>query len=442
MRLIFILLWSVLFLFGVPRAEELTFVYSVDIGGHVATLSKIEAFARGVRKGGRPTLLFDGGNALSSVEGAYKHPRHSSLSVHLMNQAGYNGWFVGYADASREGFSSYAATANFPAVASNLHRPETGRPPLQVQPIAVVRAGRARIGLLGVTPQAEGFATGSPIQAAQYHVRLLAPRCDLIVALSNLPRDEADRLGEIEDLDVVLNRSPGETVWVQSGSAYVAHVGAQLAGIDLTYEGRSVTGGSINEIDIEGLGPAPTRLPGWSMMVEGQPVSLTEEIGRSSGGFIHAAVGYLIADVMRQAAGTDLGLVSVGHVGVGPPSGGITPDRLIDMYPFDANVGVATLKGAALRELLSLSDIGELMFYPSGGVLVYERQQSGGTTLDILIGGSPIVDKKDYTVAVETNVTMPARVRVTETSVLDAIATKVRTSPTIRGVVDARIQKR
>ena len=154
-------------------------------------------------------------------------------------------------------------------------------------------------------------------------MRLLAPRCDLIVALSNLPRDEADRLGEIEDLDVVLNRSPGETVWVQSGSAYVAHVGAQLAGIDLTYEGRSVTGGSINEIDIEGLGPAPTRLPGWSMMVEGQPVSLTEEIGRSSGGFIHAAVGYLIADVMRQAAGTDLGLVSVGHVGVGPTSGGI-----------------------------------------------------------------------------------------------------------------------
>ena len=64
MRVILIIL--VALLAGAPDsaiAKDLTLVYSVDIGGDVALVSKISAFARGVREGGRPTLLVDGGNA-------------------------------------------------------------------------------------------------------------------------------------------------------------------------------------------------------------------------------------------------------------------------------------------------------------------------------------------------------------------------------------------
>lgn len=136
MRVILIIL--VALLAGAPDsaiAKDLTLVYSVDIGGDVALVSKISAFARGVREGGRPTLLVDGGNALSPAESVYVHRRHGSLSVHLMNEAGYSVWFAGKGDASRDGFSTFAATAEFPVVATNVHRPETGRPPLQVQPV-------------------------------------------------------------------------------------------------------------------------------------------------------------------------------------------------------------------------------------------------------------------------------------------------------------------
>lgn len=222
------------------------------------------------------------------------------------------------------------------------------------------------------------------------------------------------------------------------------HVGSRLAGIDLSYEAGAVTNGSVSEVDLDGLArPGGVDLTDWFVTIEGQPVSLSSPIGQSSGGFMHAATGYFIADVIRKAAGTDLGLVSVGHVGQGPDEGPVTPIGLIDIYPFDSEVGVATLKGLQLRELLRLTEIGELMFYPSGAVVVYERQPEGVAALvEVLVGGNPLEDRKDYTVAVETVMPISGRVRQTGTTVRDAVARAIRTSASLKGVVDGRIQKR
>lgn len=430
---------------GSSIAAELTLIYSVDVGGEAASLAQIGAFSKGVREGGRPTLLVDGGNALSPVEEAYVSRRHSSLSVHLMNRAGYDLWFAGHRDASRDGFSTYAATADFPVIATNLHRPETGRPPLQVQSLTVVRAGRSKVGVIGLSATMEGYTVGDPISAARYYIPLLDSQCDLIVAITDLTREEVSRLAKVEGLDVVLNRTPGETAGEAiEGEAFVAHIGSRLAGIDLSYEAGSVTNASVSEVDLDHLPEAAGfDLSDWSVTIEGQPVSLSSPIGQSSGGFTHAATGYYISDVIREAAGTDLGLVSVGHVGQGPGKGPVTPSDLIHIYPYEAKIGVATLKGIQLRELLSLSEIGELMFYPSGAVVVYERpSESVGTLIDILVGGMPLEDRKEYTVAVETGVHFPGRVRATDTSVRDALAGAIRISPSIKGVVDGRIQKR
>ncbi len=440
----FLALWIWMAVVGHAAADELTLVYSVDIGGHVASLSKIRAFAQGVRQGGRPTLLIDGGNALSPVERAFVHPQHGSLSVHLMNRAGYDTWFAGHVDAARDGFSAFGATADFSVLGSNLHRSGSGRPPLHVQPLSIVRAGKARVGLIGLASQIAELTVGDPIAAARYYVPMLAPRCDLVVAITVLTPANVTRLAEVQGLDVILNRLPGETIGRSVGEVFVAQIGGRLAGIDLSYDEGKVTDGSLNAVDLDALEPAVENdLDEWSVTVEGQPVSLDATIGRSSGGFVHSAVGYLIADVLRESAMTDLGLVSVAHVGQGPDDGAITPAELIELYPFDSEVGVATLKGGQVRDLLSLSEIGELMFYPSGAVVVYEQVPQGvGQLVDVLIGGTPVEDRKDYTVAVETKVAIPARVRATGVQVRDALAKAIRTAPSLRGVVDGRIQKR
>jgi 2',3'-cyclic-nucleotide 2'-phosphodiesterase (5'-nucleotidase family) len=186
---------------------------------------------------------------------------------------------------------------------------------------------------------------------------------------------------------------------------------------------------------------------GWSAELEGEPVSLGTVIGVSEGGFqaaLTSPFGYFVADLIRASAATDCALVKADHFPSDFVTGEISVYDLYQAYPLLFTVGVANIKGEELQRLLALGD-GKLPFYPSGIDAVYSQGEGG--LIESTIGEVSIDPRVDYTVAIELGASSDdalsgAHVRDTGARVLDLIGQHVRTSDSVKGVVDGRIQKR
>jgi len=66
-------------------------------------------------------------------------------------------------------------------------------------------------------------------------------------------------------------------------------------------------------------------------------------------------VGNLFADIMREAAGTDIALLHVGSLRKDIPEGPVSRADLLDVYPFIDTVDTLQITGAQLREVLEQS---------------------------------------------------------------------------------------
>ena len=117
---------------------------------------------------------------------------------------------------------------------------------------------------------------------------------------------------------------------------------------------------------------------------------------------------------------------------------------LYTAYPMPFTVGVLSLKGQELMRLLQLSE-GNLRYVPSGITAVYSQEEDG--LVEASIAGKPIDPRVDYTIAVEMGALagdLPegTRARDTNARVRDLLGKHVRTSGSVKGVVDGRIQRR
>ncbi|MCV5245574.1 5'-nucleotidase C-terminal domain-containing protein, partial [Escherichia coli] len=66
-------------------------------------------------------------------------------------------------------------------------------------------------------------------------------------------------------------------------------------------------------------------------------------------------VGNLVADMMREAAKADVGMISSGSIRVDLNKGPVTMENVMDLFPFTDKLSVVKLNGAQLKELLEYS---------------------------------------------------------------------------------------
>lgn len=441
-------------LLAVPSAaENLSLLASRNLGGDVGRILGVGKVSSAVRGGGGQSLLVDLGGALSPSENAFTHRRESSLTVDLMNDAGYAAWFLSGRDLLwAEQLTRFLRRTDFPVLAANLHRAETGRHLFQVQPYTVLRVGGRRIGLLGLAEPAAGAFTADPVEAARYYASLIRPRSDLVIAASAAGPETDVAIAGVEGVDVVVGvDAEGRVAQVDGGWLVSTDETGILWGIDLTLTDGRVTEVVANQIDVPDADRARVNeaMLGWTAEVEGEPVSLATVIGVSEGGFqaaLTSPLGYLVADLMRGAASTDGALTRSNHFPDDFVTGDVTVHDLFRAYPLPFTVGVVNLKGAHLLELLALSD-GELMYYPSGINVVYGTSEDGPGPVAATIGGKPIDPRVDYTIAVEHGASRrgplgAARVRDTGMKVRDLLGRHLRTAGPVKGVVDGRVQRR
>ncbi len=440
-------------LLGSVQSESLSILASRNLGGDVSSFLGVGKIAATLKGNQVPSILIDLGGALSPSEQTFNHRRNGSLTVDLMNKAGHSAWFLAGRDLVwLNQLTFFLRRTDFPVLAANLHRPETGRHLFQVQPYTVIRSSSKRIGLIGLTERTDGVLASDPVSAAKYYATILDEISDLVIVVSSAgPATDQVIVESVPAVDLVIGEGSENRVTQIDSSGWVIVIERLdgLCGIDLTIQDGVITDAATNTISIPQVTHEAIQqaFVGWTADLEGEPVSLGTVIGHSDGGFqaaLTSPLGYLVADVMRKAAATDGALVRTDHFPADFVTGDVTVYDLYRAYPLPFTTGVLSLKGQELTRLLQLVD-GNLRYIPSGISAVYSQNDAG--LVESSIGGKPIDPRVDYTIAVEMGALsgdLLAGIRAKDTGALvrDLLGKHIRTTGSIKGVVDGRIQRR
>jgi 2',3'-cyclic-nucleotide 2'-phosphodiesterase (5'-nucleotidase family) len=443
----------VLALSGSVQSESLSILASRNLGGDVSRILGVGNIASTLKGNQVPSILIDLGGALSPGEQTFNHRRNGSLTVDLMNKAGYAAWFLAGRDLVWSNqLTRFLRRTDFPVLAANLHRPETGRHLFQVQPYTVIRSSSKRIGLIGLAERTDGVLASNPVSAAKYYATILDEISDLVIVVSSAgPEIDRAIVESVPAVDLVIGEGTENLVTHIDSTGWVIAIERLdgLCGIDLTIQDGVITDAATNAISIPQVTHEAIQqaFVGWTADLEGEPVSLGTVIGHSDGGFqaaLTSPLGYLVADVMRKAAATDGALVRADHFPADFVTGDVTVYDLCRAYPLPFTTGVISLKGQELTRLLQLVD-GNLRYIPSGISVVYSQDDAG--LVEASIGGKPIDPRVDYTIALEMGALsgdLPSGIRARDTGefVRDLLGKHVRTSESFKGVVDGRIQRR
>ena len=447
----------------------LTILYTSGLQGQFDRMLGVASLARQARQEGRWVLLLDAGDALSPSEAAFTHPdREGSLTVDLLNRAGYDGWLLGAVDLDRpsEALTEGLRQTRFPVLGANLHRPDTGRFLFQVQPYTVLRRQGVRIGIVGVSAGDGGMLRGDPGAAAWYYAPLLREQADVVVLLTHLGF-EADSLlaVSVPGIDVIVDGAlpPGREMPQRVNGVLICgneRGGQRLGRLDLTVSEGKVKDGACQADEVASAtgnsDDLVTALSGWTAQVDGKRMALTDVLGAYAGGFEGAAAGHLIADLMRTTTASDMALVLASDVGANLPEG---PVRVVDLYRvYSRSHRLVTvfLRGGQVLALLerSLAPSGPL-FLVSGLEVAYDRSVSEGEAMvSVTVGGQPLDRDQVYRVALEERLTGRGRVeRIAEVLrpverreigvlIRDMLARHIQAAGVVRGAVETRTRVR
>jgi 2',3'-cyclic-nucleotide 2'-phosphodiesterase (5'-nucleotidase family) len=180
-------------------------------------------------------------------------------------------------------------------------------------------------------------------------------------------------------------------------------------------------------------------------------LTVTAALGSSLGGFgatvgQAGAMGYLVADLMRSTADSEMSLVSAMSLDSELPEGPIRVQDVFRVYAPDHHLVVVEMRGEELRVLVEdgLDDLTKF-FYPSGVQVVYDLNKLKGQRLVSLRDskGRALNLSKTFKVAVESGVVQFANKKrgpLTE-KIRDLLAKHIREAGTIQGRLDDRMQE-
>ncbi|NMO13713.1 bifunctional metallophosphatase/5'-nucleotidase [Pyxidicoccus fallax] len=133
-----------------------------------------------------------------------------------------------------------------------------------------------------------------------------------------------------------------------------------------------------------------------------RPVGVSAATPLARGYTEEGALGNLVADALREAAGADVGIMNPGGVRADLPAGPLSFGQVYEVLPFDNTVAVLQLTGAELRRLLELAHASDrgAVFAVSGLEVTLARCPGLQRFQDAtLTGGRPLEPGKTYRVA-------------------------------------------
>jgi len=443
----------------------LTILHTNQLKGRFQQIMKVGALKEQVQKETGAVVLLDAGNTFSPQEMLFAHSEGKvSPTVDMMTRAGYDAWVLGQSETQIDlDFLSQALrNAQFSVLGANLHRPQNGRLPFQVQPYAVIQAGSFRVGVLGLGQSGKGVQAGDALLAAQYYVPLIKQQADVVVLLTHLDfKTDSTLAVNVANVDLIVGNysemAGGRSDQINGVTIRRSGPWGQSAGridIRVSQEGVVVQSSRLIPLDIPmgSIDAMTVALSAWTLPVLGEPMSVTAALGTSAGGFGASigqagAMGYLVADLMRASVQADIALVSATSLDSELPEGAVRVQDVYRIYAPDHQLVVVEMRGEELSLLMEkgLDDL-SAFFYPSGLQVAYDLTKLRGQRLVSLMDGArhPLNLRKKFKVAVESGV-MPfvEKEKISQGGkIRDILSRHIREAGVIQGRLDDRMQER
>jgi 5'-nucleotidase len=406
--------------------------------GRVGGLARVSTLRKQVLAESPHTLtLFAGDTLAPSVESITEvdgKPLQGQQMIDAWNALG-----VDYAVPGNHDFDFGDAVlreriraSRFPWLAANIFDNHTGRPFEGMEPYALKEIGGVKVGLFGVLlPETEVSssvsqdtnirdlcATARPVVS-----RLRAQGATVLIALTHLEMAQDRELARCVPVDVIIGGHDHERIEDRSTGTPIFKVAAdavELGRLTLEVDGRS---GAVRKLDWTVV-PVTSAVPEDPAFAEAmrryEPIvtELAQRVGRTPVPLDarkkavrsqETNLGSLIADALREAAGTDVTLVNGGAIRGDTvfPAGELTRRELLSIFPYADKLVRLQVPGATLQAALenavsrSAEDPEPGRFLQVSGLrFAFDASRPRGErVLCVTVGGKPLSPTATYTVA-------------------------------------------
>lgn len=378
-----------------------------------------------------PTVHLDGGDQMQGT--LESNLTFGASAVAALNLLGLDAAAVGNheLDWGTDTLLARQAEATYPWLAANVFEKETGRRPPWARPYAILDVDGVRIGVIGYLTSTTGDIVQQSIVAPYRFeegpdsfrdvfdaVRDARPDFVAVVAhatgdCNGVTRCRGEMVRFVEALD------SGTVDVVIGGHEHTPGFGV-VKGVPIIRAGSS--GRALGVIDLYRAADGTHRFtmrmdtvfvdrvePDTAIVAVLEPyqrradslarrplVTLAGPLSRSGREY---ALGRLVADAMRQAAGTDVGLANRGGVRNGLPGGPVTYGDLFLVKPFGNTVVRFELTGRELKTVIEHAIGGGAPDFLSGVRITYDpgRPAGGRIVQALLSDGAEIRDDVRYT---------------------------------------------
>jgi len=439
------------------------------IGG----MAKLSSLIQQERQGEFPVFLFDAGDMFT---GALSKKTGGTLVFDLYGQMGYDAVNLGNHEFEYgwQQLVRVLPRATYPVLNANIvHEGGAafGRPYALIEK-AGVRV--AVIGLMGIDAflntmmpaNRKGLAIQPLESSAQSWVDLLRPEVDLLVLLTHQGRtapmqtnkeddaevqrgieEELELAGALRGVDLLIAghtdhglvepvRHPATGTWIVQTYGQGMHLGV----LELERDARGtwqVQNAALKPVNADVLPDDPSvaeRITAARLQFpELQEVvgSLTAHVVRRY--YHESTMGNLVADALKSAAGTEIGMITPGALRSDLAAGPVTKEAVLNVFPFIDRVTRLEVSGRVLRSVIEQGlrrDYGLPNF--SGLSLTFVLgPPPDATLLEAFVNGQPLDDDAMYSLATgsftatggEGYEQLPAHIKLQlDLSVADAIA--------------------
>ncbi|MEM8981389.1 MAG: bifunctional UDP-sugar hydrolase/5'-nucleotidase [Pseudomonadota bacterium] len=407
-----------------------------NIGGIAELATLVEL----IRSESDVFFLFDAGDIFT---GTLARLTRGAVSFDLMALIGYDAMVIGNHEFEYgwQEFEAQQHRVPFPVLGSNLFY--AGTTHAFAKPYTIIERGGIRVGVVGILGQdaatalipsnIAGLDVAKPTAVVRRWVQRLRDDCDLVIVLTHQGMtapmqtdDEADAAvqrgnaanlelaGAVTGIDAILaghtdagTRTPlihpatGTVVMQTFGQGQHLGVLEFVKGDDggVSFEsGRLVV---VNADELEPSLPVAERLAEY----RAQHADVYTVVGQLDAPltrryYAESSQGNAFADIVRHAAGADVGLMPSGALRKDIAAGDVRRVDLLDAFPFEDRVARVVLPGSVLRDVLEQGLSLERGFLQLSGISIrYDLNQPIGQRLvEALVGGAPLMDAQLYTV--------------------------------------------
>jgi len=417
-----------------------------DGGRTTGGMARIATLIRDIRSQRENVLLLDAGD--SFVGELVFNGTLGRAQLEIMDFLGYDAMTIGNHefDLGPEVLEDALSAVSFPGLSANLIFP--GGYPLgdYIKPYIIKEIGGMKVGIFGATTfETNRLSNPSPVIVAMPDAAVkstaaeLESQCDIVIFLSHLGLSEDMRLApETPGIDIVVGghspevleeplavtRPDGSTCVIVHAGEYGAYLGR--LDLDVGEGGFSVSSYELIRVDssIHEDAEVSAMIDGYIAEVDSDPRfegAYSEVIAEASvdhrrdlerGYYMDTPLGNLIADAIRERAGTDFAIVPYGFIRESIYAGDLTFADIFRVFPigYDEASGLGDvistfdISGDQLVKALEFSAASvdgntDYFLFTSGLSFSFDSSrpsQSRVDTASVLIGGEPLELGRTY----------------------------------------------